>query len=151
MVAGLVLGSLYSLMAGWDPRYTASLFLLAPAGMVSWFVAALLAGVLDIGHGRTRLSWRVAFGGVPSRSRLPGSLLVFWVWSFYLILPIILHWASVLLRYTGQHGLAESLNHHRYASLLYVAISTIMMLVVVVAVVDVWRAGKRVKAQLDSR
>jgi hypothetical protein len=47
--------------------------------------------------------------------------------------------------------LAESLNHHRYASLLYVAISTIMMLVVVVAVVDVWRAGKRVKAQLDSR
>ena len=144
VLLGVLVAIPYCLLAGWSPENFPMVAFVAPAFLFVWFMAAVFAGVIDHGHRRAiRFNWRAAFNK-DERRRLPGSLTIFWVWSFYSILPIILHWSAVLLGKIGYETVGSFIDMHRYASPLYIFMATLMLLILIGMVTSAWEATKNV-------
>lgn len=142
VLVGVLLAIPYCLLAGWSLENLPIVAFVAPAFLFVWFMAAVFAGVIDHGHRRVILfNWRAAFG---KSERLPSSLTIFWVWTFYSILPIILHWSAVLLEKIGYETVGSFIDMHRYASPLYIFMATLMLLVLIGMVTSAWEATKNV-------
>ncbi len=144
MLAGILLATPYCFLAGWDAESFPVVAFVAPAFLFIWFIAATLAGVIEPGYRRMiHFNWRAAFGKSYSRV-LPGSLLLFWAWTLYSFLPIILHWSAVLLGKIGYDTVASLIDMHRYASPLYIFVATFMLLALIVMATSAWDAAKDV-------
>ncbi len=134
---GVLLAIPYCLLAGWSFDHFLIAIWVAPAFLFVWFTAATFAGITEVGHRRTLyLNWRVALGQSNHRG-LPGSLFIFWMWTFYSLLPIILRWSAILLGEIGYEAASSLLNKHRYASPLYVAVIVATSIVVVLTIMHV--------------
>lgn len=125
VLVGFLLAIPYCLLAGWSYENFPMVAFVAPAFLFIWLMLGVFSGVITIRdhHRPIHFDWRVAFrkGG---RSKLPGSLLFFWAWTLYSLLPIILHWSYVLLEEVGYETVASLINTHRYTSTLYVFVAT---------------------------
>ena len=125
--------------------------LVAPVFLFVWFMMATFAGVIEPGHRRTiHFNWRAAFGK-SDRRVLPGSLPIFWVWTLYSFLPVILHWSAVLLEKIGYETVGSLIDTHRYASPLYVFVATLMLLILLAMMTSAWEAAKNVWTRMVHR
>lgn len=142
VLAGILLAIPYCLLAGWNAESFMMVAFVAPAFLFVWFMLATFAGVIEPSHRRTiHFNWRVAFGK-SDRRVLSGSLPIFWVWTLYSFLPVILHWSAVLLGKIGYETISSLLDTHRYASPLYVFVATLMLLILIGIVTSAWEAAK---------
>ena len=150
-LVGILLAIPYCLLAGWNAESFVMVMFVAPAFLFIWFMTATFAGVIEAGHRRTiHFNWRAAFGK-SDRRVLSGSLPIFWVWTLYSFLPIILHWSAVLLGKIGYETVASLLDTHRYASPFYVFMATLMLLILIGMVTSAWDAAKNVWTRIVHR
>jgi hypothetical protein len=150
-LVGTLLAIPYCLLAGWNAESFVMAVFVAPAFLFVWIIAATSAGVVETGHHRTiHFNWRAAFGK-SDRRVLPGSLPVFWTWTLYSFLPVILHWSAVLMGKIGYDTVASLIYTHRYASPFYVIMATVVMLILIGMVTSVWDAAKIVWARIVHR
>lgn len=151
VLAGVLLAIPYCLLAGWSAESFPMVAFVAPAFLFIWFMTATFAGVVEPGYRRTlHFNWRAAFGK-NDRRMLPGSLSIFWAWTLYSLLPIILHWGAVLLGKIGYETVASLIDTHRYASPLYVFMATLMLLILIAMVTSAWDAAKNLWARIVHR
>lgn len=141
-LAGILLGIPYCLLAGWDPKSFMTIAFVAPAFLFIWLVVAIFAGVIDIDHRKkVYFNLRAAFGK-NSQSVSPGSLFVFWLWTFYSFLPVIFHWSALFLEKIGYENVGSIINTHRYTVLVYVFIVALALIVLIGMVNTVWGKTK---------
>ena len=151
VLAGILLAIPYCLLAGWNAESFMMVAFVAPAFLFVWFMMATFAGVIEPGHRRTiHFNWRAAFGKCDCRV-LPGSLPIFWVWTLYSFLPVILHWSAVLLGKIGYETVGSLIDTHRYASPLYVFVATLMLFILLAMVTSAWEAAKNVWTRMVHR
>lgn len=151
VLAGILLAIPYCLLAGWNAESFMMVAFVAPAFLFVWFMMATFAGVIEPGHRRTiHFNWRAAFGKTDHRM-LSGSLPIFWAWTLYSFLPVILHWSAVLLGKVGYETVSSLLDTHRYASPFYVFMATLMLLVLVGMVTSAWEAAKNAWTRIVHR
>ena len=151
VLAGLLLAIPYCLLAGWSAENFPMVAFVAPAFLFIWFMTATFAGIVEAGHGRRiYFNWRAAFGK-SDRRLLSGSLSVFWAWTLYSFLPVILHWSAVLLGKIGYETISSLIDTHRYASPLYVFVATLMLLILIAMVTSAWDAAKNVWTRIVHR
>lgn len=151
VLAGILLAIPYCLLAGWNTESFMMVAFVAPAFLFVWFMMATFAGVIEPGHRRTiHFNWRAAFGKTDHRM-LPGSLLIFWAWTLYSFLPVILHWSAVLLGKVGYETASLLLDTHRYASPFYVLIATLMLLVLIGMVTSAWEGARNLWTRIVHR
>lgn len=150
-LVGILLAIPYCLLAGWDAESFVMVMFVAPAFLFIWFMMATFAGVIEPGNRRTiHFNWRAAFGKADHRM-LPGSLPVFWAWTLYSFLPVILHWSAVLLGKIGYETVSSLLDTHRYASPFYVFMAALMLLNLIAMVTSAWDAAKNVWTRIVRR
>ena len=150
-LVGVLLAIPYCLLAGWSPENFILVVFVAPAFLFIWFLMAAFAGIFEPGYGRRiHFNWRAAFRK-SERRVLPGSRLIFWMWTLYSLLPIILHWSAVLLEKIGYETVGSLLDTHRYASPFYVFMATLMLLILIVMVTSAWDAAKNVWTRIVHR
>ena len=144
MLVGILLAIPYCLLAGWDTENFPTVALVTPAFLFIWFMAATFAGIINIDDDRKiYFNWRASFGKSDHRV-LSGSLSIFWAWTLYSFLPVILHWSAVLLGKIGYETTSSLIDTHRYASSFYVLIATFILLILTVMVISAWDAVKNV-------
>ncbi len=143
VLVGILLAIPYCILAGWNTESFMVVVFAAPAFVFIWFVLAGFAGVLEVGHGERRicLNWRAAFRK-GDRLGLPGSLVVFWIWTLYSLLPILVHWSAVLLNGIGFVSVGMTLDAHRYASWFYIFMATMALCVLIGMTHSAWEAMK---------
>jgi hypothetical protein len=150
-LVGVLLAIPYCLLAGWNAESFVMVMFVAPAFLFIWFMMATFAGVIEAGHRRTiHFNWRAAFGK-SDRRVLSGSLPIFWAWTLYSFLPIILHWSAVLLGKIGYETVASLIDTHRYASPFYVFMATLMLLILIAMVTSAWDTAKNVWTRIVHR
>lgn len=151
VLVGIPLAIPYCLMAGWDAESFALVMFVAPAFLFIWFMVATFAGVIEVSRrGTICFNWRAAFGQ-SNRYLLSGSLSIFWMWTFYSFLPIILHWSAVLLGKIGYETVSSFLDTHRYASLFYVFMATVMLFCLTGIVAIMWDTIKNTRIRILHR
>lgn len=142
LLLGLVLAIPYCLLAGWSPEHFPIVIFVAPAFLFIWLMFANFADIFNPRFGRlTNLNWRAAFSG-NNHQAMQGSLIIFWGWTFYSFLPIILHWSSVFLKQIGYERVGVMIYSHRYASPVYVFGAVIIVLLIILIIGSVWEAVK---------
>jgi len=147
VLAGILLAIPYCLLAGWKAENFMIVAFVAPAFFFVWFMTATYAGIIEPGHRRTiHFNWRAAFRK-SDRRMLPGSLAIFWGWTVYSFLPIILHWGAALLGKVGYETVGSILDTHRYASPLYALIATLMLLILTTLLTNAVEGAKNVLAR----
>lgn len=148
-LVGILLAIPYCLLSGWDSESFPIVALLAPAFLFIWFIVASFAGIIEAGHRRTiHFNWHAAFG--KSDRRVPsGSLSIFWIWTLYSFLPLILHWSAILLRKISYETVASLIDIHRYASPLYVFVATLVLLILIGMLTKAWDIGKNKWTQIS--
>src|SRR3989338_10266189 len=150
-LVGVLLAIPYCLLAGWNAESFVMVMFVAPAFLFIWFMMATFAGGIEAVHRRTiHFNWRAAFGRSDCRV-LSGSLPIFWAWTLYSFLPIILHWSAVLLGKIGYETVASLIDTHRYASPFYVFMATLMLLILIAMVTSAWDAAKNVWTRIVHR
>ena len=151
VLAGILLAIPYCLLAGWNAESFVMVAFVAPAFLFVWFMLATFAGVFEPVHRRaTHFNWRAAFGK-SDRQVVSGFLSMFWAWTLYSFLPVILHWSAVLLGKVGYETVSSLLDTHRYASPFYIFMATLMLLVLVGMVTSAWEAAKNVWTRIVHR
>lgn len=152
VLAGTLLAIPYCLLAGWDAKSFPMVAFVAPAFLFVWFILATFAGIIDVRDGKPRfhLNWRAAFYK-GERRRLPGSHVIFWIWSLYSLLPIILHWSAALLNSVGFTAVASALETHRYASPYFLFLGTWVLLVIVGMALGAWETVRGRWTRLANR
>ena len=142
MLAGILLAIPYCLLAGWDADKFMLVAFVLPAFLFVGFLLAAFVNIIEPGYRRAiQFNWRAAFGKT-SRPMLPGSLFVFWVWVIYSFLPVIIHGSALLLEEFGYKAFAALIDAHRYPSIYYVFIVTIVLLILTGIVAVTWGAVK---------
>lgn len=133
---GMFISVPYCFLAGWSWEQWPIVVFVAPIFMFVWIVLGVLAGhIYSVGF-----SWTV-YKHMP---RIPYSKGVFYFWTFYCFLPIIIRWVSALIDVMGYQHVANLLNFHRYATPAYVFIFLVCSLLlfgVVAAIVEVLKTG----------
>lgn len=134
IVVGALFAIPYCLLSGWNSESFVWMMVGLPIMLSIWLALANQAGIIEtdvISGGKkiTQFYPKVAFG-LEVNSSVPWALRVFWVWTVYCLLPIILHNTSRLLHKAGVEKPATFLEVHRYGSLLGVpaTLITIFML-----------------------
>ena len=151
VLAGILLAIPYCLLAGWNAESFMMVAFVAPAFLFIWFMTATFAGVVEASHPRTiHFHWRAAFGK-SDRRVLSGSLPIFWAWTLYSFLPVILHWSAVLLGKIGYETVSSLIDTHRYASTFYVFMATPMLLILIGMMTSAWDAAKNVWTRMVHR
>ena len=116
-VVGAILSVPYCLLAGWDRDIFLVVMIVTPFLLGVWILAAVFAGIIDAKP--IRIYWKNAFRrSRDESSRVP--LVIFWVWTVYGLLPIILHWTARLIGYLGLGSSAAFIEGQRFESLIYV-------------------------------
>lgn len=135
VLVGIVLSVSYCILAGWDYEVFPVAFLLAPAFAVIWFITATMAGVIGFFSNRKKIyfNWRVAFGR-EDRQATPLSLVFFWIWTTYSLLPIIIHWSAILLDKIGYKTISSFIDKYRYASLPSIFSAVLLSIVILVMI-----------------
>lgn len=110
----------YSIMSGWDVDFAFFLLKISPIFLVIWLFLTLFAGIIYASHdGKIRLSLRALF-----RFKKEGIskdfLLLFWIYTIWILLPIILRLISIVLDHMGLDSLADIIYSQRYLSMMYV-------------------------------
>jgi len=142
VLAGILLAIPYCLLAGWSKELLLIIAFIAPLFLFIWFMSAESAGVIDVSRrGMFRFDWRAAFGRTNCRTE-SGALPIFWVWTLYCFLPVILHWSAILLGKIGYETVGSILDNNRYTSWLYVFSTTIILLLLIGATSSAWVAMK---------
>ncbi len=142
-LTGFVLALPYCFLAGWNTRSYALVALLAPVFLFVWIFFAGLSGLFSVGyHDRKRiyLNWFVIFNKVGRR--IPGSLMLFWVWTLCGLLPIILHWCAFLFNRIGHLSIGETIDAHRYASPVYLFIVSLVLIIMIDKAYNAWETMK---------
>lgn len=152
LIVGAVFAVPYCFLAGWDNVASAWMIALGfPSLLLIWLLLAHQAGMLDVEKtkkGKTVIlfHWEVLFG----RETL-GSVAwappVLRIWTIYGLLPIILHWMSMVLRVLGEPRWAEMADIHRYMMLLYI-IAVLMALMVLWRVAEILIPFRKIKRWL---
>ena len=151
MLAGILLAIPYCLLAGWSAENFLIVTFVAPAFLFVWFMAASFAGIIEPGnHRMLRFNWRATFSESDRRS-LPGSLSVFWAWTLYSFLPVILHWSAVLLEEIGYETVSSLIDTHRYASPLLVLWGTILLFILIAVATGVSNTVKEIWTRIVHR
>lgn len=152
MMVGILVAIPYCLLAGWSAENFPMVAFVAPAFLFIWFLLASFAGILHVGHGERRIyfNWRAAFCKSELRE-LPMSRMIFWIWTLYSLLPIILHWSAGLLENTGYESVGATLNTHRYASPYYLFMATMVLLVLIGMTHSAWEAMRNGWMRLTHR
>ncbi len=152
VLTGFLVAIPYCLLAGWNTEAVPMVAFVAPAFLFVWFILAMFAGVLGSGYGERLIyfSWRAAFRKSEQRG-LPGSRVVFWVWTLYSLMPIILHWSAILLNSIGYASVGTMLDIHRYASPFYIFIATMVSLVLIGMTQSAWETMKNEWMRLTHR
>ena len=150
-LVGTLLAIPYCLLAGWNPESFVMVVFVAPAFLFVWFMTASFAGVIEPGHRRAiHFNWKAAFRKGDHRM-LPGFLPIFWMWTLYGFLPIILHWSAMLLEKIGYETVSSLIDTHRYASPFYVFMATLMLLILIWMATSAWEATKNVWTRIVHR
>lgn len=145
MVIGMIISIPYCLLAGWSWENWPIVAFVAPAFLFVWMVFGTFAGHIYPRHDHKRsigFSWRGGRGGREMGHGLPGSKGVFWAWTAYGLLPIIIHWGAVLIDILGHKTVATTINAHRYASPMYVLLGTMLLSCLIAMTVGVCRMIK---------
>lgn len=118
VLVGCLLAIPYCLLAGWSWENYPIVALVTLFFLLIWYSTAFLAGIVYTGQdGKTRFQWRAAFGkGVRLHQ---GTIVPFWTWTFFCLLPIIVHWSAWLLGKIGYETIASHIDGHRYATPFY--------------------------------
>ena len=129
VVVGAVLAIPYNYLAGWNSHYLIGIAITAPIFLCIWLVVAVLAGVIQVDRHRQmlRLNWRAA--GVRDQSYAPWSLPIFWAWTIYMFLPVILRGIAALQMQLGYVTASSFLYTHRYDSLLYALVALVAFVI----------------------
>lgn len=150
-LVGILLAIPYCLLAGWNVESFTMVMFVAPAFLFIWLGMASFAGIIEVGHrGTIHFNWRAAFGK-SDRRVLSGSLRIFWVWTLYSFLPVILHWSAVLLRKIGYETAASHIDMHRYASPLYIFMATVVLLILIIMATSARDVAKNVWTRIVHR
>lgn len=152
VLSGLLLAIPYCLLAGWNADCFKIVVFVAPAFLFVWFMTATFTGIIELGVYRQTINfnWRAAFG--KSNRRMQSvSPLIFWVWTFYSFLPVILHWSAVLLGKIGYETVGSLIDRYRYASPLYVFFVILMLFVLIVMVTSAWDMTKNILTRIVHR
>lgn len=127
VLLSVLLSTMYNFLSGWNPENLPVMAVYVPIFVFIWLILALITKVIDFENARLSVNWHKAFGINKGESKsLPDFFIAFWVWTLYGSLPIMLHWAAVLLSKFGYEVAGAILDAHRYASLLYVLITVII-------------------------
>jgi hypothetical protein len=114
---GAFLSLPYCLLAGWDRGFFPVMVVATPFLLGVWFLAVFFVGAVDFRP--TRICWRNFFyRSRRESSRVP--LAIFWIWTVYSMLPILMHWTARFVEYLGFGSSAAFIEVHRFESLLYV-------------------------------
>lgn len=142
VLAGILLAIPYCFLAGWIFMNFLLVAVVAPAFLFIWFMLAVFANIFDRAYRKSiRFNWRAIFKK-SDRQMYPYSLTLFWMWTFYILLPIILHWSAVVLKNIGYGTVSSLIDMHRYASLYYVFIAIIMLFGIIGIVIVVCEVVK---------
>jgi|GEM_PF-2865817 len=116
-VVGAILSLPYCLLAGWDRDIFLGVMIVTPFLLGVWILAAVFARIIDAKP--IRIYWKNAF----RRSRGESShvpMVIFWIWTVYSLLPIILHWTARLIGHYRNGPFVALIEAHRFESLIYV-------------------------------
>lgn len=151
MLLGVLLSIPYYMLAGGFEESFLIVVYVAPAFLFIWCALAVISGVMERGNGRVfRINWRAAFGKTDRRV-LPWSLTIFWIWTVYCTLPVILHWAAVILGRIGYQPVASVIDTYRYASLFYVFVTTLALLFFIGVASSAWGSVRNIWARFMQR
>lgn len=142
VLAGILLAIPYCFLAGWIFKNFLLVAVVAPAFFFIWFMLAVFAGIIHRGYRKAiYFDWYAIFKK-SDRQMYSHSLALFWMWTFYILLPIILHWSAVVLKKIGYVTGGSLIDMHRYASLYYVFIAIIMLFGIIGIVIVVCEVMK---------
>lgn len=121
IVSGIITFT-YSTWAGWDEDFAFFLLKISPIFLVIWFFLASFAGIIYASDNRRvgvnlRALFRFKKGGISK-----DFLLLFWIYTIWILLPIILRIISIVLDNIGVDSLADILYSQRYLSMMYVLV-----------------------------
>lgn len=110
----------YSIMSGWDEYFASFLLYFSPIFLSIWLLLTSFAGIIYASHdGKIRLSLGALF-----RFKKEGIskdfLLLFWGYTLWILLPIIIRVLSIVLDNIGVDSLADILYSQRYWSMMYI-------------------------------
>lgn len=111
IVFGIMLAVPYCILAGWNTNQFALMAFVAPLLYSMWISIAYAFGIAEPSKKRPKICWRAAFHS--------DSLFMFWPCTGYVFLPIIVHQNSKLFSLFGYNSVAQVMEEHKYASLLY--------------------------------
>ncbi|MCR4274816.1 MAG: hypothetical protein NUW02_02075 [Candidatus Campbellbacteria bacterium] len=140
---GLVLAVPYCLLAGWSPESLPAVATFGPAFLLIWLLFGVTSGVVVPNSNRKWLPVRFHWRGSRSKSTAPRS--VFWIWTAYGLLPILVHWSSMLLGKMGYSEIALLLNANRYMSIVYVFLGGLVVACLLIVAFGVWEGLKNAR------
>lgn len=119
IVSGIITFT-YSIMSGWDTDFVFFLLKISPIFLVIWVFLASFAGIIYASQNhKIRLSLRALFrfkkGGISK-----DFLLLFWIYTIWIFLPIIIRVLSIVLDNMGVESLADIIYSQRYLSMIYI-------------------------------
>lgn len=120
IVSGIITFT-YSIMSGWDTDFVFFLLKISPIFLVIWGLLASFAGIIYVSsHNRSvRLSLRALFR-FKRESVSKDFLLLFWIYTIWILLPIILRLISIVLDHMGLDSLGGIIYSQRYLSMIYI-------------------------------
>ena len=123
-----------------DARTVFYFSLTATLGSGIWILFGTMAGIIDPRH-QLYLNWRMTFGNVDDSKQVFRPM--FWSWTVYSLLPILIHWICNIMRWTGYNVLAEILDAERYFSPLWVLFSLMSIFTISVLLMDGFNVLKK--------
>lgn len=140
---GVVLSFPYCYLAGWDINFIGMLLVVLPGALMIWLMLATFAGIISPnGRYSCRFLWKSAF----VRSDLcimPYALPVFWIWTGYILLPIVCHWCAMFLSKIGFDAVSQVVERFRYLSPILVLGLAILAVVFIVLINSVTSSAKQ--------
>ncbi len=144
VLVGILLAAPYCYFAGWNVESFILAMVVAPLLFGVWLIVAGISSVIVANRNGRRiyLNWRAAFFKDAS-GRTSGKRLMFWLYTSWCLLPIIVRGVSVLAGSLGYEKLASVLYAHRYASMYHVFMGSLVLILVIVIATTLWESVRK--------
>lgn len=120
LIVSIIITFPYSIMSGWDADFAFFLLKISPIFLVIWLLLTSFSGIIYASHdGKIRLSLRALFR-FKRETVSKDFLILFWIYTIWILLPIILRLISIVLDHMGLDSLADIIYSQRYFSMMYV-------------------------------
>lgn len=120
---GAMLGVPYCFLAGWSSDNITTIISVAPFFVAGWLYLAILAEAINENPQkklRFDFNWKalisVQESETSSYERRKFYLVGFWIWTFVIFLPVIVHWIALGVLVLGFQQQGMYLEIHRYQS-----------------------------------